>query len=172
MLSALVDNPHRVGGRLQRELAGLHSARRVADPVIYEIDDDQHTVIVLRFDHRCGRASADRHAYRSPSKPADPSEIVTDRSAVDRSVLSHSRGTGTLRHAPHRRRSVEGSASPVRRHRRSHVVVASGVPHAADNRSQHRLLSALHRRRGEPSKTHVSSGHGTIVRSRNFRIPS
>ncbi len=52
MLSALVENPHRVGGRLQRELAGLHSARRGAYRVIYEIDDDQHTVIVLRIDHR------------------------------------------------------------------------------------------------------------------------
>ena len=58
MLSALVDNPHRVGGRLQRELAGLHSARRGAYRVIYEIDDDQHTVIVLRIDHRS-------RAYRS-----------------------------------------------------------------------------------------------------------
>ena len=52
MLSALIDNPHRVGGRLQRELAGLHSARRGAYRVIYEIDDDQHIVIVLRIDHR------------------------------------------------------------------------------------------------------------------------
>ena len=52
MLGALVDNPHRVGGRLQRELAGLHSARRGAYGVIYEIDDDQHAVVVLRIDHR------------------------------------------------------------------------------------------------------------------------
>lgn len=52
MLTALVENPHRVGGHLQRELAGLHSARRGAYRVIYEIDDDQHAVIVLRVDHR------------------------------------------------------------------------------------------------------------------------
>ncbi|MFP5487579.1 MAG: type II toxin-antitoxin system RelE family toxin [Acidimicrobiia bacterium] len=52
MLTVLVDNPHRVGGRLQRELAGLHSARRGAYRVIYEIDDQQHVVIVLRVDHR------------------------------------------------------------------------------------------------------------------------
>lgn len=52
MLGALVDNPHRVGGRLQRELAGLHSARRGAYRVIYEINEDQHTVTVLRIDHR------------------------------------------------------------------------------------------------------------------------
>ncbi len=53
VLSALVENPHRLGGRLQRELAGLHSARRGAYRVVYEIDDDQHAVIVLRIDHRC-----------------------------------------------------------------------------------------------------------------------
>lgn len=52
MLTALIDNPHRVGGRLQRELAGLHSARRGAYRVIYEIDDDERLVIVLRIDHR------------------------------------------------------------------------------------------------------------------------
>ena len=52
MLTALVQNPHRVGGRLQRELAGLHSARRGAYRVIYEIDDDERAVVVLRIDHR------------------------------------------------------------------------------------------------------------------------
>ena len=52
MLNALIGNPHRVGGRMQRELAELHSARRGAYRVIYEIDDDQHTVVVLRIDHR------------------------------------------------------------------------------------------------------------------------
>jgi len=52
MLSALIENPNRVGGRLQRELAGLHSARRGAYRVVYEIDDGLHAVIVLRIDHR------------------------------------------------------------------------------------------------------------------------
>jgi len=52
MLSALVENPHCVGWRLRRELAGLHCARRGAYRVVYEIDDDQHAVIVLRIDHR------------------------------------------------------------------------------------------------------------------------
>lgn len=52
MLTAPVQNPHRVGGRLQRELAGLHSARRGAYRVVYEIDDDARAVIVLRIDHR------------------------------------------------------------------------------------------------------------------------
>lgn len=52
MLTALVENPHRVGGRLQRELAGLHSARRGAYRVIYEIDEPERVVTVLRIDHR------------------------------------------------------------------------------------------------------------------------
>lgn len=52
MVTALIENPHRVGGALQRELVGLHSARRGAYRVIYEIDDDLHVVTVLRVDHR------------------------------------------------------------------------------------------------------------------------
>lgn len=52
MLTALVEHPHRVGGELRRELAGLHSARRGAYRVIYEIDDDHRIVTVLRVDHR------------------------------------------------------------------------------------------------------------------------
>lgn len=52
MLSALVENPHRVGGRLQRELSGLYSARRGAYRVVYEIDEEQRAVVVLRVDHR------------------------------------------------------------------------------------------------------------------------
>jgi mRNA interferase RelE/StbE len=52
MVTALIENPHRVGGALQRELVGLHSARRGAYRVVYEIDDELHVVIVLRVDHR------------------------------------------------------------------------------------------------------------------------
>jgi mRNA interferase RelE/StbE len=52
MVTALIENPHRVGGALQRELVGLHSARRGAYRVIYEIDDELRVVIVLRVDHR------------------------------------------------------------------------------------------------------------------------
>jgi mRNA-degrading endonuclease RelE of RelBE toxin-antitoxin system len=52
MATALIENPHRVGGALQRELVGLHSARRGAYRVIYEIDEDLHSVVVLRIDHR------------------------------------------------------------------------------------------------------------------------
>lgn len=52
MVTALIENPHRGGGGLQRELVALHSARRGAYRVIYEIDDDLHAVIVFRVDHR------------------------------------------------------------------------------------------------------------------------
>lgn len=52
MLGALLENPQRVGGRLQRELAGLHSARRGAYRVVYEILDAENIVVVHRIDHR------------------------------------------------------------------------------------------------------------------------
>ena len=52
MLGALLDDPHRVGGALRRELAGLHSARRGAYRIVYEIDEQASTVTVLRIDHR------------------------------------------------------------------------------------------------------------------------
>ncbi len=52
MLGPLIDDRQRVGGALRRELEGLHSARRGAYRVVYEIDDQASTVIVLRIDHR------------------------------------------------------------------------------------------------------------------------
>jgi mRNA interferase RelE/StbE len=52
MVGALVDTPCRVGHPLQRELAGLWSARRGPYRVVYEIDDDEWVVRVLRIDHR------------------------------------------------------------------------------------------------------------------------
>ena len=52
MLGALLENPDRVGGPLQRELADLRSARRGAYRVIYEIDEAGRLVIVHRVDHR------------------------------------------------------------------------------------------------------------------------
>jgi mRNA interferase RelE/StbE len=52
MVGALVDVPRRVGHPLQRELADLWAARRGPYQVVYEIDDDQETVIVVRIDHR------------------------------------------------------------------------------------------------------------------------
>ena len=52
MLGALLDNPQRLGGRLQPELAGMRSARRGVYRIIYEIDEPQRVVIVHRIDHR------------------------------------------------------------------------------------------------------------------------
>ena len=52
VLGPLCENPRRVGHPLQRELAGLWSARRGAYRVVYEIDDAEQRVTVLRIDHR------------------------------------------------------------------------------------------------------------------------
>ncbi len=52
MLGALIENPHRVGGLLRKELAGLRSARRGSYRIIYEVEENEHLVIVLRIDHR------------------------------------------------------------------------------------------------------------------------
>ena len=52
ILGPLCHNPHRVGHPVRRELTGLWSARRGAYRIVYEIDDDQHRVTVLRIDHR------------------------------------------------------------------------------------------------------------------------
>ncbi len=52
MVSPLVQNPHRVGHQLQRELRGMWAARRGPYRVVYEIDDENELVVVLRIDHR------------------------------------------------------------------------------------------------------------------------
>jgi mRNA interferase RelE/StbE len=52
LTAALLDNPHRVGKPLARELAGYHSARRGAYRVVYWIDEPAMTVHVVRIDHR------------------------------------------------------------------------------------------------------------------------
>ena len=49
---SLLDNPRRVGKELGNELAGIHSARRGAFRVLYEIDDERRLVSVLRIEHR------------------------------------------------------------------------------------------------------------------------
>lgn len=48
----LLDNPHRTGKPLTRELRGYHAARRGAYRVIYRIDEDQRIVHVVGIDHR------------------------------------------------------------------------------------------------------------------------
>lgn len=52
LLGPLRENPHQVGHPLQRELAGLWSARRGAYRVVCELDDDERLVDVLRIEHR------------------------------------------------------------------------------------------------------------------------
>ena len=52
LLGDLLRTPRRVGHPLQRELAGLWSARRGPYRIVYEIDEDNSTITVLRIDHR------------------------------------------------------------------------------------------------------------------------
>jgi mRNA interferase RelE/StbE len=49
---ALLENPNRVGKPLTREPGGYHSARRGAYRVVYQIDENERTVHVVRIDHR------------------------------------------------------------------------------------------------------------------------
>ncbi|HET7235606.1 MAG TPA: type II toxin-antitoxin system RelE/ParE family toxin [Actinomycetota bacterium] len=48
----LLEAPCRVGHRLHRELEGLWAARRGPYRVVYEIDEPNHQIRVLRVDHR------------------------------------------------------------------------------------------------------------------------
>jgi mRNA-degrading endonuclease RelE of RelBE toxin-antitoxin system len=57
LANSLATDPYRVGHPLERELAGLHSARRGEYRVIYEVRPETREVIVLRAQHR-------RDAYR------------------------------------------------------------------------------------------------------------
>jgi mRNA interferase RelE/StbE len=52
MLRPLVEAPRRVGHPLQRELAGLWSARRGAYRIVYELSEADLVVNVVRIDHR------------------------------------------------------------------------------------------------------------------------
>lgn len=53
----IADNPHRVGETLRDDFAGIHGARRGSYRVLYEIDDTEHSVTVIRV---AGRADAYR----------------------------------------------------------------------------------------------------------------
>lgn len=48
----LSGNPQRVGHQLQRELAGMHSARRGDFRVLYRIDEPERLVTIMAIDHR------------------------------------------------------------------------------------------------------------------------
>jgi mRNA interferase RelE/StbE len=52
MLEPLIETPRRVGHPLHRELAGLWSARRGAYRIVYELDEIEWAVEVVRIDHR------------------------------------------------------------------------------------------------------------------------
>ena len=52
MLGPLIEEPRRVGHPLQRELIGLWSARRGAYRILYELNEREHVVDVVRIDHR------------------------------------------------------------------------------------------------------------------------
>lgn len=52
IVSAVLDNPHRVGKRLHPPLDDGHSARRGTYRVIYRIDDLQRAVTVVDVAHR------------------------------------------------------------------------------------------------------------------------
>jgi len=52
MLGPLVEAPRRVGHPLQRELAGLWSARRGDYRIVYELNEAELVVNVVRIDHR------------------------------------------------------------------------------------------------------------------------
>lgn len=52
MAGPLIANPRRVGKMLQRELAGVWSARRGTYRVLYRVNDTTREVVVLRIDHR------------------------------------------------------------------------------------------------------------------------
>ena len=48
----LAAEPRRVGKPLERDLEGSYGARRGPYRVLYDLDDDAHTVQILRIDHR------------------------------------------------------------------------------------------------------------------------
>lgn len=50
--AGLAANPRRVGRELQLELADHYSARRGDYRIIYRIDDDANTVLIVTIDHR------------------------------------------------------------------------------------------------------------------------
>jgi len=52
MVGPLVDDPHRVGKPLLRELSGNLAARRGVYRIIYRINEETETVEVVRIDHR------------------------------------------------------------------------------------------------------------------------
>lgn len=48
----MADNPHRVGGALGGQLAGLRAARRGSYRIVYAVDDSVRRVGIVHIDHR------------------------------------------------------------------------------------------------------------------------
>lgn len=48
----LTENPHRCGKALVGDLAGLYSARRGAYRVVYRIQEDEKSILIVAIDHR------------------------------------------------------------------------------------------------------------------------
>lgn len=59
MVGPLLENPHRVGKTLVRELAGYMSARRGAYRIVYRVVEESSRIEVVRIDHRS-------RVYRTP----------------------------------------------------------------------------------------------------------
>ena len=53
MVGPLTEAPRRVGHPLEHEPAGLWSARRGAYSIVYELDEVEKSINVVRIDHRC-----------------------------------------------------------------------------------------------------------------------
>jgi len=51
-ISAIAENPHRLGRPLRLDLEGVYAARRGPYRVLYEIDDGRRLVTVLAVGHR------------------------------------------------------------------------------------------------------------------------
>ncbi len=50
--AVVAENPHQAGHELHFELEGMHSARRGDFRVIYTIDDEATTVLIVAIGHR------------------------------------------------------------------------------------------------------------------------
>ncbi len=60
IFGGVADNPRRRGKPLQRDLEGRWSARRGDYRIIYRIEDDTKTIVVLKIAHRSHAYSGDR----------------------------------------------------------------------------------------------------------------
>jgi mRNA-degrading endonuclease RelE of RelBE toxin-antitoxin system len=62
----LLDNPYRIGHRLEGPLGGRRSARRGTYRVIYDVDDAAREVVVLDVSHRAEAYGPRSRRRKSP----------------------------------------------------------------------------------------------------------